>query len=420
MPSASLIGPARARLGTSRVYLRGIALVAVFVAAFVGLSSGVTLSERDLSEVSLWAKAYYALGLFVFGGLDLGTPEGGPALGRALVWASYFLAPLITASAVIETALRILNPIALRVRRLHDHVIVGGAGRIALLYVKRLRELHPDVPIVVVERDANNPRIAELQAAHKALVMIGDIASDEVFTAINAARARRVMLLTGDDFANLDAAARILTHAPWLRGRVIAHVADLGFKRAVPQTKLSVHYETFNSLEFAAVDLVKQRLLARFEATEHRDTVILAGFGRFGQTVLDQLQIHAHSQFGKVAILDRDARLNALNFDEGPGFVEGHERSVIEGQLRHPEVWRQVDEVIGADVGPPVIVIGTGDDGLNLHLGLYLVRRYPGAYVIVRSFGDSPFASDVAAETGVLPFQLAELVTHSMPRAWFD
>src|SRR5690606_26963330 len=126
---------------------RGLALVAVFSAGFIGLASGVELSERDLSEVGLWAKAYYALGLFVVGGLDLGTPHGGPAIGRALVWASYFLAPLITASALIETALRILNPLALRARRLQGHVIIAGASRLALVYAKRLRELDPHVPI---------------------------------------------------------------------------------------------------------------------------------------------------------------------------------------------------------------------------------------------------------------------------------
>jgi hypothetical protein len=38
----------------------------------------------------------------------------------------------------------------------------------------------------------------------------------------------------------------------------------------------------------------------------------------------------------------------------------------------------------------------------------------------VRSFAESPFAAEVAAETGVLPFRLAELITHAMPPAWFE
>lgn len=420
MPDVGLIGPARGRLGPRSWTLRGFLLLAVFVAGFVGLASGVEVSERDLADTNLLAKAYYALGLFVVGGLDLGTPHSGPLFGRVLVWAAYFLAPLITASAVIETAMRILNPLSLRARRLSDHVIVGGAGRLSRLYVRRLRELDPDVAIVVVERDANNARIGEFQAAFRALVIIGDIASDEVFEAVGISRARRVMLLTGDDFANLDAAARLLTKAPQLRGRIVAHVADLGFMRAVPQTRLGDHYDTFNSLEFAAVDLVKQRLIERFLATDYRDLVILAGFGRFGQTVLDQLQTHAAGCFGKVVLIDIDARLNARTFAESPGFANGYERRIIEGHLRHPEVWQEVDAIVRGDVGAPTIIVGTGDDGLNLQVALDLIRRYPEAHVTVRSFAESPFAAEVAAETGVLPFRLAELISHSMPKAWFE
>lgn len=420
MRDAGSIRPVRRRLGAKSLSLRGALLLAVFLAGFGGLASGVEVSERDLSEVNLWAKAYYALGLFVVGGLDLGTPHGGPMLGRAMLWLAYFSAPLITASALIETALRILNPIALRARRLDDHVIVGGAGRLARLYIKRLRELDPKLTIVVVERDANKPRIGELQEIYKALVIIGDVTSDETLEAIGVARARRVMLLTGDDFANLDAAARIAGKAPGLRGRVVAHVSDLGFMRAVPQTRQRDCYEIFNSLEYAARDLVRQRLLARFEATVQIDLVILAGFGRFGQTVLDQLQINANEHFGKVVLIDTEARLNAQTFAENPGFADGHEYRVIDGHLRHPEVWQQVDEVVCADAGPPVIVVGTGDDGLNLQVALDLIRRYPDAHVTVRSFGDSPFAAEVAAATGVLPFHLAELITNSMPSTWFE
>ena len=407
-------------LGARGVAWRAGLPVAVFIAAFVGFAAGVEVNERDLTTVGLLGKAYYALGLFVVGGIDLGTPQGGPALARGMVWAAYFLAPVITASAVIETAVRMLDPIALRARRLHDHVIVAGAGRLAHLYIRRLREVDPEVVLVVVVRDGKDPRALELEQRHRARLVVGDVASDEVLDAIGVDRARRIMLLTDDDFINLDAAARLLTRAAWLRGRVVAHVADLGFMRAVPQTHLGDHYETFNSLESAAVDLVKRRLVARFEATEQRDLVVLAGFGRFGQTVLDQLQTHARGCFGDVVLIDLEARRIARSFAEGPGFVSDHPCHVIDGHLRDPGVWAQVDEIVAGSVGPPVVVVGTSDDGLNLQVALDLVRRYPDAHVTMRSFTESPFAAEVAAETGVLPFHLAELITHAMPASWFE
>jgi hypothetical protein len=48
--------------------------IAIFGCGFVGLVAGVGVSERaGVPETDLFTKAYYAFGLFVLGGLDLGT-----------------------------------------------------------------------------------------------------------------------------------------------------------------------------------------------------------------------------------------------------------------------------------------------------------------------------------------------------------
>nr|WP_255216281.1 NAD-binding protein [Pseudenhygromyxa sp. WMMC2535] len=409
---------ARAKLDRAAVYLRAAALATAFALGFLGLCSGVDLSERPLADEGLWAKAYYALSLFVIGGTDLGTPIGGPAWGRAILWAAYFFAPLITASALVETALRILNPAALRVRRLRGHVIVGGGGRLALLYVKRLRETEPHVPVVVVERDPAAPRLAELQGVYKVTIVLGDVRSDELLTAVAVERARRVMLLTGEDFANLDAAARIAARAPALHGHIAAHVSDLGFMHALPPGA-ATDYEIFNGLESAAVHLVKESLLARFESTAYRDLVILAGFGRFGQTVLDQLQTHASGSFSAVILVDLEAEAEARRFAERPGFGD-YACHVIEGHVGDSLIWSAVDEVMAREIGDPVIVVGTGFEGTNLHVALDLIRRYPGAHITVRTFGQSPFTRQVAEATGLHPITLGRLIAGAMPQAWFE
>jgi len=136
--------------------------------------AGVGVTERDLSGAGLAERIYYALGLFVLGGLDLGTPVGGPLYGRALLWGAYFAGPLITASALIEAAVRIIGPLALRVRPLKDHVVLAGAGRLTRLYVRRLRRLDPDGTVVVVERDPNHPSLAQLRDLYRTVVVNGD------------------------------------------------------------------------------------------------------------------------------------------------------------------------------------------------------------------------------------------------------
>ena len=398
---------------------RVLAFGLVYLVAVVALSLGVGVSQRDLSGAGIGERAYYALGLFVLGGLDIGIPEGGPPVGRALLWAAYFLAPAITVSALLETAIRLLGPLALRVRPLSGHVVVGGGGRLALTYVRKLRERHPRKTVVVVERDARGPFLTELRDVHRALVLVGDIASDSVLRGLRLNHAHRVLLLTGDDFANLNAASKILRQASGLAKRIVVHVSDLGFMRQTAGSSVARDCEVFNGHEFAAIHLVRDHLVQHFRSTPNQDLIVLAGFGRFGQTVLDQLQRNTLGSFARVVIIDEKASRHARAFEDGPGFAPSYERVLIHGDIRDPEIWSQVEKIVCEHGHDPVVVLGSGDDGTNLHAAVRVRKQHPSAYVIVRSFRSSPFAEEVAEEAGAHPFNLGGLIESGMPERWF-
>jgi len=398
---------------------RVLAFAVVFVVAVTAFSMGVGVSQRDLVDSAWGERAYYALGLFVLGGLDIGVPEGGPPLGRGLLWAAYFVAPTITVSALLETALRLLGPLALRVRFLTGHVVIGGAGRLSVLYVRKLRQRDPRRAIVVVERDPRAHFIAELRDVHRALVLTGDVASDTVLAGLRLDRAHRVLLLTADDFSNLDAAAKILRLAPNLANRIVVHVSDLGFLRDTAGSSVARDCELFNGHEFAAIHLVRDHLIEHFRSTEHSDLVVLAGFGRFGQTVLDHLQRHALGSFGRVVIVDDGASRYARAFENGPGFAPGYEYTLIDGDIRDLDVWSRIGEIILEHGHDPVVVLGSGHDGTNLRAALRVREQHPGAYVIVRSFRSSPFAEEVADEAGAHAFNLGGLIESGIPAGWF-
>lgn len=398
---------------------RALAFVIVYAVAMVALSMGVGLSQRDLADASLLQRAYYALGLFVLGGLDLGTPVGGPELARTALWVAFFVAPVITVSALVETAVRLIGPLALRMRRLSGHVVLGGAGRLTLIYVRRLRERDPKRTIVVVDQDADHPLIAELRDLHHAIIVIGDVARSEVLGGLRLDAAHRVVLLTGDDFANLDAAAKVLRLAPGMAGRIVVHVSDLRVIRETKGSSIARACEIFNGHEFAAINLVQEHLMKRFESTPYRDLIVLAGFGRFGQTVLHQLQKHALGSFGRVVIIDESATSQAIAFAEEPGFSDEYDRTLIDGNLRDPAIWVRIGEIVAAHGEAPVVVMGSGDDGTNLHAALRVRRQHPDAYVITRSFRSSPFTEEVTKEAGAQAFNLAALIGSGMPERWF-
>jgi voltage-gated potassium channel Kch len=397
---------------------RAALLIAVFVVGLTAFAAGVDVSDREgVAGSPLVTQAYYALGLFVLGGLDLGVPVGGPDWARLALWGAYFAAPAITASAVVEGILRAIGPRSWAIRRLRNHVVIAGAGRLSLQYLARLRALEPRRPVVMVEARVDQSRMNEARDLYGAIILGGDVNSDALLSALRLEYARRVVLLTGNDFVNLDTAAKILAAAPSLRGRIVAHVADLHFLRVVATTEVAKAVQIFNTHQIAAEYLVRSRLLAQFQRTEPLDTVVIAGFGRFGQTVLDELQHRAVGKFDRVILVDLDCRRKARLFDEEVGFAEGYRREAVDGDLRDPELWRRSEASFGAE---PVIVVGSGDDGTNLHAALWLKARYPKAYVVARSFRRSAFAVELSQAAGFDVFSVAELVEESFPEIWFE
>lgn len=401
------------------VLLRAIAFLGVYGAAVYGFSAGVGASERNLLPMGLAEHAYYALGLFVLGGLDIGTPVGGPPIARALLWIAYFAAPLTTAFAIIETAIRLFRPLGFRIRPLSDHVVVAGGGRLAVQYVRRLRATDSRRTIVVVEKELQGPHLTELKRGLRATVVNGDVSSDRVLDELRLPHAHRVVLLTSDDFVNLDAAAKIARRAPTLSGRIVAHVSDLRFMQETAGSSVSRDCEVFNGHEFAARTLVNGQLLNHFQDTEGRDPIVLAGFGRFGRTVLDQLQMLAPESFGPVVIIDHDGQRNARVFERDPGFLDSLDHHVIDGDVLDPDVWRRVSEITGEISVPPVFILGSGGDGINLQAALTVRRDYPDAYIVVRGFRASPFREEVAREAGLHAVHLGRLVRDGMPDHWF-
>ncbi len=398
------------------LWWRILVLVVVVALGIVGLLSGVEFSERPgVQEFGLPAKIYYTLGLFVFGGLDLGVPRDGPLWGRILLWFAYFAAPLITTTALLEGVLLMVRPYAWRWRWLRGHVIVGGCGRLTFLYLQRLRQSEPRRPVLVVERSTENPQVQVMSERPRTQVLYGDISSEAVLAALKLKRARSVVLLTGDDYANLDAASRICRIRPELAPHILVHVSDIRLLRVIEQTRILNGVRKFNSYRTAARYLVEARLMPHFLLTEDiPDTVVLAGFGRFGQTVLDELQQRAGGLFQTVVLVDVLADQLALVFAEQVGFDKGYRHEVVEADLRHPGTWQQVQELIGDAATQPVFVLGCGFDGVNIRTALWLSSKFPDAKIFARCFDQSSFTEEISREGGFEIVSTAELLLASM------
>jgi voltage-gated potassium channel Kch len=411
------------RRATSRVPTVGwrwLAALVCLTCAFIGLLSGVSLTERpDVGESGLLTMAYYSLGLFVFGGLDVGVPVGGPAPARAMLWLAYFGAPLLTASALIEAAMRVMRHDRWQLRRLVDHVVVVGAGTLTLSYLRVLRRKWPDVTVVVLVDAIEPTRRQELEQTFDVRVVVGDPTHEFMLRQLRLRHARRVVLLPDDNFQAFEAATKMRHLYPALESRIVLHSHNLRFLRTMQSTALGERYTCFNCYHLAASGLVRDHLLQHFHQTRVKDVVVLAGFGRFGQTILEELQNHAAGEISTVGLIDLDVERRVLVVQEQGHLSEGYRRVLVQGHVGHPEVWRKLSEAVDLGRSEPTVILGTGSSEENLRAALWVKRRWPNALVFARTNDVSMFATDIAAEHGINSISITQLVEDNFPESWF-
>jgi predicted dinucleotide-utilizing enzyme len=395
--------------------LRGAMLLLAFSCALIAFRAGVGVSDRaGLPGASVLTHVYYALGLFVLGGLDLGIPVGGPPAARMLLWLAYFAAPAITTSAVVEGALRLFSPAWLERRGLRDHVVVVGMGRLGMLFLEALREREPRTRVLAVDLDAHSANVQLAKVRFHARFAARDVRTAAALDAMVLERARAVVLLTDDDLANLEAAWRIAEHHE--RVQIVAHVADIGMRRTVAtvedETKDRVH--VFNAHRIAAERLYDEHLSHHFDATAEKDVVVLAGFGRFGQTILEHLQREAHGELQRAIVVDVAAERSVRLFRaQVPGF-EHCSLVTVQGDVEDPTTWERVERATDGLGVPPVYVLATDDDQVNLRAAIALRALHRDAKIFVRCVYESTFTRTLSAKLDFDVLGVEAMLRHAL------
>ena len=391
----------------------------VFSCGLAGFQSGVEVSERDLVDVNLATKMYYTLGLFILGGLDLGVPVSGPLWGQVLLWISYFGAPLLTGSTIVDWVHKVISNQDRWLRNISGHVVLVGADDLAQIILEKLKELNPKTPVVIVDREISSSRAREFTERYQAKVLTGDFTNEFFLSTLRLSRAKRVILASEKDFDNFEAASKILDRRPDFGSRMVVHCNRLRFMRMLKSSRVVKNCIAFNSNHLAAQYLVRNAMMAHFKATGDLDMVVLAGFGRFGQTILEELLELAQDEICDIGIIDIDANRRILVAKEQKEIPKDINLHVLQGEIGHPEVWQQLERLIDLHEKEPLVLIGTGVDDENLRTSLWLKKKYPNAKVMVRTARPSHFAESVCEAAGIQAFGLSEIIHDSMPDEWF-
>jgi hypothetical protein len=380
---------------------------------------GVSLTERpEIVSADILSKVYYCLGLFVMGGMDLGTPVGGPLIGRLLLWLSYFGSPILAASTVIEALIKTLSPHKWRLHRIHNHIVIFGSGELTITYLKELRKTSPKVAVIVIDAHIDSLRADELKHRYAVKVIVGDLSNSYFLQKLRFDKAKKVLLLGQDNFQSYEAAIKILKLAPKLEQKIIVHCNSIRFMRAMAQSHVALKCINFNSYQLAAAALVQQHLICHFLKTKPKDVVVIAGFGLFGQTILEELQKHATKEIDTIAIIGIDAKRRIQVVDEQLKLVNFCRREMFEGNISHPQVWQNLRDKVDLNNSEPVIILCTDSAEDNLRTSLWLKGKHPNATIFARSHLPSKFAEEVGQQYDILNVSINQLVKENFPQDW--
>ncbi len=397
--------------------------VSAFGLALYAFRSGVVVSDRpEVLGAGILTHIYYSLGLFVLGGLDLGVPANGPDGARIALWLAYFLAPLVTAGVLIESAVRLLKPAWIQRQNLRDHIIVVGVGQLGELFLESLYAADKSARVLLVDTQESQRLLAKARNQYGAPYVCADIRSASTLDALGLSRARGVALLTGDDLVNLEAAWAVLAAEPEMA--IVAHIDDIQMKREMDRLMGDAEGQrirAFNMHHMAAERLYDHHLAPRFKETSARDVVVLVGFGRFGQTMLEHLRREASDELERVVIVDKTAKSAVAAFT-----MQTKETvfpvDVVDGNAEDPAVWAQLDALLRHVTHPPVFIFGTDSDSLNFRLAMLLRKRSRSLEIFVRCFHESRFSAQISEHYRIHVMALEEMMHDALEeqqKEWF-
>jgi len=390
-----------------------------YFSALIGLSMGVSLTERpDVISSDFLTKAYYSLGLFVLGGMDIGIPEGGPIFGRILLWISYFGAPILAASTLIEALLKNLNDQNWQLRNMKDHIIVVGSDALAISYIKILRKHAPKKQVIVIDEQIDAITEEQFRLQFNATVIVGDISNEYFFNHLHLEKVHKILFLCRDNFLSYEAASKMMKVLPELKDKIIIQNDSVRYMRSFANTNLGLQTASFNSYQLAAAGLVQDHLLWHFMKTNPKDVVVIAGFGIFGQSILEKLQKYAEQEIETVAIVDLRAKKKVQIVDEQQEQYPIYDRAIYEGDISNPKTWKKLLRTLNMDNCEPVIMLVTASTEENLRNALWLRKKYPKALIIARSNRKSSFAKDIGKEHNIITVSITQLIEDNIPRDW--
>jgi hypothetical protein len=228
----------------------------------------------------------------VYLALQLFTMESGAPAGRVgvLLNIARFLAPAVTVYAAAK-ALAVIFQRQLqlvRMKTIHNHVVIAGLGRSGMLFVEAYRK--KGQPVVIIERNEANEQLVHCQDAG-ALTLVGDARAQDILSRAGVNRAKVLICVTGEDGINAEIAVQTRDLLMFERQTLtsLVHIVDSELCRLLRKQELMgrkgnlMRMEFFNIYESAVRDLFARH--PPFDQSPQAGFLIV-GLGQMGESLL--------------------------------------------------------------------------------------------------------------------------------------
>ena len=328
----------------------------VFILALLAFNNGVYLEDKpNICTDTLFVQIYYSIGLFLLAGIDFGMPMGGTEFYRILLYISYFLAPLITVSAVIEVALKTIGSDYLE-KPFKNHVVIVGASKEAISLVhgwnvssltcgglphglwwwkegnffkrviynfKFFRSIlikyffggeekigyYEYTKLIVVEQDPNNTKLEwfrELSKKQEVKIIIGDINHSSILNRLNVEQALNCIITTNNDILNINISLKLQHDYNVKIENIITRVEDNDIIMDL------IKYDNDACLTSTHRALTNSFLFRYIQTFLFLENLVIFGFGTFGQNILESLS--GSITLKNLIIIDPDAEQKYKNW----------------------------------------------------------------------------------------------------------
>ncbi len=380
---------------------------------------------------------YYSINLFIVGGVDNGFPSGGPGIALGLLWICYFVAPLLTLSFIYQIIQeKILGRIS---PWFSGHTVICGLGRNGRLIYDLIKEHAPhNHKMVLIEKDANNPRAEMLVKSHTTWWLKEDFTQVPVLRKARVHKADRIYITTNQDLLNLNTMVNVQKlngdHPDFL---CYTHIGNLSLHHIWKETFLREqnyrNVRLFNGYEGVTRRLYHTWVKDGGHLDPKGNIFMILGFGQFGQMLMSQLtNDSSRATSDDIVVVTRK-----LNFDlKKQKYSWAHSNVCercnvlmpLEGDIHTPELWNQLAELIRRSAKSAIIFLCRDNDIENLSLAINMKTGGPvelqEATIFCRMYTPTAVEINDILEKSITPHQSRDIILfpmqHELKEAFHD